>query len=228
MLISASIKIFMAAVFMLISALLSPVFGDSYFGMATSQVDLPKPVKRGFIRWETESLKFGFYVIGENPDESILNKLNDGFEMDRKILEHYSGIDIQVGLWGDTDPVPQVFIVMGTTKQILREANDLGDRFQEKDLRMRIGNHVNTDTGACFRVVKYNDDGEIIITLIGVDIDKQPAYCLRRQIYTSLGFLGNLPEMAPSILAKDGVEKNITELDRYMLRELYLLPSNID
>jgi hypothetical protein len=191
------------------------------FDLATSGYKTDEQSSYGIAhRWKTRELKIGVYVEGKWKADA-LGLLNDSFEADRILIQNSTGIDLVLGLWGDENPSPSIFVLVGEADEILRRSSYIAERFDVPTFAIELNRAFEGDLGLCNSHITLGEDRAILRAIITVDLAQRPRYCLRRQLLTAFGFFGDLPAGVESILATDQEYLELTAFDLDLLSKLY-------
>lgn len=189
----------------------------SYFRQAVKPpANFDSPDGYSQFRWRNEALRISFYVEG-NDKKSILTKMTGAFDADRKFLEEATGIPISIELWGDTNPAPSVFVLIGKKNELLLRSAYLQKRFDYPNFTSEMAALAARGEGLCYSAVTIGEGGELNRVVIAVERDWSPSYCLRRELIAAFGLFGTLPARAPSILPSSQLYEYYQEMDRMLL-----------
>ena len=193
------------------------------FDLATSPAPeqvMVSDVYSGPYSWDIDQLLIALYVE-QNVRAEVLLRIDTPLQRDLETLSEATSIRLFLGLWDDTEPSPNIFVLIGEREQILRRSGQLADRFGLESFAREIAVRYATDQSLCNSVVAYDDSGNILQAIITIEAELQTEYCLRRQLLVALGLLGDLPSGVNSILSVDQRNLEITPLDIDILRRLY-------
>lgn len=177
-------------------------------------------VERGFVRWEVDEIKIGFNFGSTDLDE-IMRQISSELKSDQMILEKQTGIKITLGLWGDQDPKPRIFLLIADKRQILEQAPFISETFKSPDFESKLHDHIEETGGGCFSLLKFDGQGEIKTAFITVDHQQSPSFCLRKQLLNAFGLVGRVSGDKLSVLHDSSPVEFYSDLDQKLLFELY-------
>lgn len=197
---------------------------DDLFDLATTLISSengqPIHLEGQKFRWDASQLKIAFYAEGKNKTE-VLAPLSGPFELDRQDIQKASGIEFSFGLWGDTNPDPNIFVLIGNRDELLARADYLDRRFIFSDFVRELTELYESDRPLCTSEVLFDENNTILLAVVTVDTGYRSSYCLRRKLLMSIGIVGTVPDGTHSMLTAYGTDSPMTSLDKSFIRRLY-------
>lgn len=190
---------------------------DHFAEAAMSPHGTISPDGFSLFEWHKKEVRVAFRVEGAEKG-SVLRRMSSAFDGDKRFLEEHSDVYICLGLWGDDDVVPSIYVIVGSQVDLARKSSELQSLFGLKQLSQEIR---KSQGGVCFSKISVGSGGKIVRSVVFVDRHNSPNFCLRKELISSFGLFGELPEGAPSILARDLGYEFYQEMDGTMLSILY-------
>lgn len=171
-------------------------------------------------RWKDEKVDIAIFVAGKEKAQ-FLRSLHEEFEKDANFLSAKSGKTIEIKLWSLGQHNSSIYVFAGSKQDIVEWGPKLDELF-EGGFSTQISDLLSQKGFLCFSSVKLGHYSEIERSVIVVDRNDHPNYCLRRHLIHSFGLVGELPAGVNSILAEDKAVEFYSQLDSVLLKMLYL------
>ena len=172
------------------------------------------------VRWHDEKIDISIFVAGKEKGK-FLKSLHEEFEKDAHFLSSKSGKTIDLNLWSGGIQKSSIYIFAGSKKDIVEWGSKLDELFGE-GFSEQISELVSREDFLCFSSLTLGKGDKIERSVIVVDRNDHPNYCLRRQLIHSFGLVGTLPIGIDSILVENRVVEFYSILDSVLLKMLYL------
>ena len=170
--------------------------------------------------WQDEKVDISFFVAGKEKAQ-FLRSLDDEFEKDANFLSAKTGKTIELKLWSMGQQNSLIYVFAGNEEDIVEWGPKLDELF-DVSFSTQITSLIHREDILCLSSLALGIGGEIERSVILIDRNDHPNYCLRRQLIHSFGLVGTLPMGVDSILVEDQAVEFYSQLDSVLLKMLYL------
>jgi len=182
-------------------------------GNPSEQITAPK--------WDAEVITIAIHT---NLDDQggLLRSLFGSSLLDIASIGEVTGIEFDFSGWASVETEAVIYVSIFDPEMLDSWETQMRQKFPNRRIVDNVVARLRFDTEACEYAILQNDLDEIVQGIIFASSNADYGYCIRRNLYHSMGFIDLLPAGEDSIRSLDSRTRYYTDFDLNQLRKAYL------